>query len=125
MTAPTYTFVSVSTAKPGRLDDLAALASRPSEQMDGKVAGMLARQVSVDRDRNTVIVWVTFARRSDLYDHLATDRLGRLGVGRRPGLPQPGEGEGVAVDPVGGGDAGQLRHAADHARPRRGGMGLG
>ena len=73
MTAPTYTFVSVSTAKPGRLDDLAALASRPSEQMDGKVAGMLARQVSVDRDRNTVVVWVTFARRSDLYDYLATD----------------------------------------------------
>ena len=73
MTEPTYTFVSVSTAKPGRLDDLADLARRPSEQMDGKVPGMVARQVSVDRDRNTVVVWVTFANRSDLYDHLATD----------------------------------------------------
>ncbi|MFW2334290.1 putative quinol monooxygenase [Ilumatobacter sp.] len=73
MTEPTYTFVSVSTAKPGRLDDLVDLASRPSEQMEGKVPGMLARQVGVDRDRNTVVVWVTFADRSDLYDHLATE----------------------------------------------------
>lgn len=73
MTEPTYTFVSVSTAKPGRLDDLADLASTPSEQMEGKVPGMLARQVGVDRDRNTVVVWVTFADRSDLYDYLATD----------------------------------------------------
>jgi hypothetical protein len=63
MTEPTYTFVSVSTAKPGRLDDLARLASEPSEKMEGNVPGMLARQVSVDRDRNTVVVWVTFARR--------------------------------------------------------------
>jgi hypothetical protein len=74
MTEPTYTFVSVSTAKPGRLDDLARLASEPSEKMEGSVPGMLARQVSVDRDRNTVVVWVTFARRSDLYDYLATDQ---------------------------------------------------
>ena len=74
MTEPTYTFVSVSTAKPGCLDDLARLASEPSEKMEGSVPGMLARQVSVDRDRNTVVVWVTFARRSDLYDYLATDQ---------------------------------------------------
>jgi hypothetical protein len=73
MTEPTYTFVSVSTAKPGRLDSLVDLASRPSEQMEGKVPGMLARQVSVDHERNTVVVWVTFANRSDLYDFLATD----------------------------------------------------
>ena len=72
MTEPTYTFVSVSTAKPGRLDDLVDLASKPSEKMEGKVPAMLARQVGVDRDRNTVVVWVTFASRSDLYDHLAT-----------------------------------------------------
>ena len=69
---PTYTFVSVSTAKPGRLDDLVAVASAPSEKMEGKVAGMLARQVGVDRDRNAVVVWATFAHRSDLYDYLAT-----------------------------------------------------
>lgn len=74
MTEPTYTFVSVSTAKPGRLDDLARLASGPSEKMEGKVPGMLARQVSVDPSRNTVVVWVTFAQRSDLYDYLATER---------------------------------------------------
>ena len=73
MTEPSYTFVSVSTAKPGRLDDLAELASKPSEKMEGKVPGMLARQVSVDRDRNTVVVWVTFSDRSDLYDYLATE----------------------------------------------------
>lgn len=74
MTEPTYTFVSVSTAKPGRLDDLARLAGGPSEKMEGKVPGMLARQVSVDPARNTVVVWVTFAQRSDLYDYLATDQ---------------------------------------------------
>ncbi len=72
-TDPTYTFVSVSTAKPGRLDDLVAAARRPGERMDGVVAGMLGRQVAVDRDRNTVIVWSTFADRADLYDHLATE----------------------------------------------------
>ena len=74
MTEPTYTFVSVSTAKPGRLDELLALARRPSEQMEGRVPGLVARQVSVDRDRNAVVVWVTFAERSDLYDYLATDQ---------------------------------------------------
>lgn len=74
MTEPTYTFVSVSTAKPGRLDDLVELARRPSEKMEGKVPGMLARQVSVDRDRNTVVVWVTFSDRSDLYEYLATEQ---------------------------------------------------
>lgn len=73
MTEPTYTFVSVSTAKPGRLDDLATIASAPSEKMEGVVQGMLARQVGVDRERNAVVVWVTFAERSDLYDYLATD----------------------------------------------------
>jgi len=67
-----YTFVSVSTAKPGRLDELARLASGPSERMEGKVPGMLARQVSVDRERNTVVVWVTFDRKESLYDFLAT-----------------------------------------------------
>lgn len=73
MTEPTYTFVSVSTPKPGRLDDLVELARAPSEKMEGKVPGMLARQVGVDRERNTVVVWVTFAERSDLYDYLATE----------------------------------------------------
>ncbi len=74
MTEPTYTFVSVSTAKPGRLDDLVDIASAPSEKMEGKVPGMIARQVAVDRERNTVLVWVTFAKRNDLYDFLSTDQ---------------------------------------------------
>ncbi len=73
MNEPTYTFLSVSTAKPGRIDDLVELAKAPSERMELKVPGMIARQVSVDRQRNTVVVWVTFAKRNDLYDYLATE----------------------------------------------------
>lgn len=72
MTTPGYTFTSISTAKPGRLDDLIAISRRPGELMEGKVPGLIARQVSVDRERNTVIVWATFERKSDLYDYLAT-----------------------------------------------------
>lgn len=74
MSTPGNTFVSVSTAKPGKLDDLVELARRPSELMDGHVDGLLGRQVSVDRDRNTVIVWTTFESKSDLYDWLETDQ---------------------------------------------------
>jgi hypothetical protein len=69
---PTYTFVSVSTAHPGRLDDLIRIASRPSEVMDEKVDGIIARQVGVDRDRNAVVVWVTFDRKETLDRYLAT-----------------------------------------------------
>ncbi len=72
MTTAGYTVTSVSTAKPGRLDDLVAIARRPSELMEGKVPGLIARQVSVDRERNAVIVWTTFERKTDLYDYLAT-----------------------------------------------------
>ena len=72
MTTPGYTFVSISTAKPGRLDDLIEIARRPSEIMDGNVPGLLARQTSVDRERNTVIVWTTFEKKSDLYDWLSS-----------------------------------------------------
>lgn len=72
MATPTYTFVSVSTAKPGKLDDLARIASKPSELMDGKVPGLIARQVGVDKDRNSVIVWVTFDRKESLVDYLQT-----------------------------------------------------
>ncbi len=74
MNEPTYTFVSVSTAKPGRLDDLVASARRPSELMDDKVPGLIARQVGVDRERNAVVVWTTFDRRETLYDYLATEQ---------------------------------------------------
>jgi len=68
--APTYTFVSISTAKPGRLEDLIRIASRPSELMDARIGGVIGRQVSVDRARNTVHVWVTLDRRETLYDYL-------------------------------------------------------
>ncbi|MCA9544001.1 MAG: hypothetical protein KC613_06405, partial [Myxococcales bacterium] len=60
-------------AKPGRLDDLVQVAKTPSERMDGKVPGLVARQVGVDRERNAVVVWVTLRAKADLYDYLATD----------------------------------------------------
>lgn len=69
---PGYTFVSVSTAQPGQLDRLVEMASAPSEHMEGRVPGLLARQVSVDRERNAVVVWVAFDRKEALYDWLAT-----------------------------------------------------
>ncbi|MCA9661624.1 MAG: hypothetical protein KC486_25010 [Myxococcales bacterium] len=74
---PGYTFVSVSTAKPGQLDRLVEIARLPSEKMDG-VPGLIARQVSVDRPRNTVVVWTTFDRKETLYDYLASPE-GRAG----------------------------------------------
>lgn len=70
---PGYTFVSVSTAKPGRLKDLARIASEPSEHMEGVVPGMIARQVGMDQARNAVVVWVTFDKKESLYNYLATD----------------------------------------------------
>ncbi len=71
---PGYTFVSVSTAKPGKLDELVALARKPSEKMEGVVEGMIARQVGVDQERNAVVVWVTLDRKESLYDYLQTDQ---------------------------------------------------
>lgn len=74
MNSPTYTFVSVSTAKPGRLDDLIRIATAPSEKMDQRIDGVIARQVGVDRERNSVIVWVTFDKKETLYNFLETDQ---------------------------------------------------
>jgi len=74
MNNPTYTFVSVSTAKPGRLDELIRIAKAPSEKMDEKIEGLIARQVSVDRERNTVIVWATFDHKETLYRFLETEQ---------------------------------------------------
>ncbi len=71
---PKYTFVSVSTAKPGRLEDLVRIASAPSEKMEGVVPGMLGRQVSVDEKQNTVVVWVAFDAKESLYDYLETEK---------------------------------------------------
>lgn len=73
MNNPEYTFVSISTAKPGRLDELISIAKAPSEKMDQKVDGLIARQVSVDRDKNTVIVWATFDKKETLYNFLESN----------------------------------------------------
>ena len=70
---PGYTFMSISTAKPGKLDDLVRIASAPSELMDEHLEGLIARQVSVDTARNSVIVWVTFDSKETLYNHLKTE----------------------------------------------------
>lgn len=70
---PGYTFMSKSTAKPGRLDDLIRITAEPPQAMEGKVEGLIAYQVGVDRERNTVIVWSTFDTRAALYDYLETD----------------------------------------------------
>ena len=73
MQNPTFTFVSVSTAKPGKLDDLVRVASRPNEIMGQKVEGVVGRQVAVDRQRNAVVVWATFAQKEPLYAYLASE----------------------------------------------------
>jgi hypothetical protein len=74
MNKPNYSFVSVSTAKPGKLDDLIRIAKAPSEKMDEKTDGLIARQVGVDRERNSVIVWATFDKKETLYNFLKTDQ---------------------------------------------------
>jgi hypothetical protein len=70
----TYTFMSISTAKPGKLDDLVRIASSPSEMMDKNVGGLLARQVSVDTARNSVVVWVAFDKKESMMDYLETEQ---------------------------------------------------
>jgi hypothetical protein len=74
MNNPTYTFVSVSTAKPGKLEDLIRITKAPSEKMDEKVDGLIARQVGVDRAQNSVVVWVTFDKKETLYKFLETEQ---------------------------------------------------
>ena len=73
MNKPTYTFVSVSTAKPGKLQDLIRIAKAPTKKMDKKSDGLLAYQVSVDEERNTVVVWSTFDKKETLYNFLETE----------------------------------------------------
>lgn len=68
-----YTFMSKSTAKPGRLDDLVRIATAPPAAMDAATDGVIGYQVAVDRDRNTVMVWTTCTQRSVVYDYLASD----------------------------------------------------
>lgn len=47
MNNPMYTFVSVSTAKPGKIEDLIRIAKGPTIKMDKKYYGLIAYQVSV------------------------------------------------------------------------------
>jgi len=70
---PEYTFMSKSTAKPGKLDDLIRITCAPPEALDAAVDGVIAWQVSVDRERNTVVVWTTCRDKAVVYDYLATD----------------------------------------------------
>lgn len=70
----TYTFMSISTAKPGKLDDLVRIASSPSEMMDKNVQGLLARQVSADTARNSVVVWVAFDKKESMMAYLETEQ---------------------------------------------------
>jgi hypothetical protein len=72
MKNPTYTFMSVSTAKPGKLDDLVRIAKAPTMKMDNKSDGLIAYQVSVDEERNSVVVWATYDKKETLYNFLET-----------------------------------------------------
>ena len=74
MNNPTYTFVSVSTAKPGKLEDLIRIAKAPTMKMDKKSDGLLAYQVSVDKERNSVVVWATYDKKETLYNFLETEQ---------------------------------------------------
>lgn len=71
---PGYTFMSKSTAKPGKLDDLIRITREPPAALDDAVDGVIAWQVSVDRERNTVVVWTTCRDKAVVYDYLATDQ---------------------------------------------------
>lgn len=42
--------------------------------MDERLDGVIARQVGVDRDRNSVVVWVTLDEKSTLYDYLSSEQ---------------------------------------------------
>ena len=74
MNNPTYTFVSVSTAKPGKLEDLVRIAKSPTMKMDKKSDGLIAYQVSVDKERNSVVVWATYDKKETLYNFLQTEQ---------------------------------------------------
>ncbi len=71
---PTYTFMSRSTAKPGRFDDLVRITTSPPAAIDRDTDGVIAYQVAADRDRNSVVVWVTLDRKETMYDYLATEK---------------------------------------------------
>ncbi|WP_029039880.1 hypothetical protein [Cucumibacter marinus] len=71
---PTYTFMSRSTAKPGRFDDLVRIASAPPAAIDRDTDGVVAYQVSADRERNSVVVWITMTEKKTMDDYLASPK---------------------------------------------------
>jgi hypothetical protein len=71
---PEYTFMSRSTAKHGKLDDLIRITSAPPAALDRDTDGVIAWQVAVDRERNSVVVWTTCRDKAVVYDYLASDK---------------------------------------------------
>ena len=71
---PTYTFMSRSTAKPGRFDDLVRIAKAPPAAIDRDTGGVIAYQVATDREQNSVVVWVTLDRKSTMDGYLASPK---------------------------------------------------
>lgn len=69
---PTYTFMSKSTAKEGKLDDLIRIACEPPKAIAKNLGKPVTYQVSVDRERNTVVVWVSLPDKESLYTYLET-----------------------------------------------------
>ena len=70
----TYTFMSRSTAKPGRFDDLVRIATAPPAAIDRDTGGVVAYQVAADRSRNSVVVWVTMDRKETMDAYLASSK---------------------------------------------------
>lgn len=71
---PTYTFMSKSTAKSGRFDDLVRIAKTPPAALDRDTDGVVAYQVAADREQNSVVVWVTMDHKSTMDDYLASPK---------------------------------------------------
>lgn len=70
---PTYTFMSRSTAKEGKFDDLVRITQSPPAALDRDTDAVLAYQVGADRERNSVVVWVTMSDKKAMDDYLASE----------------------------------------------------
>lgn len=71
---PAYTFMSRSTAKPGKFDDLVRITQSPPASLDRDTDCVIAYQVAADRERNSVVVWATLRDKETMYDYLASDQ---------------------------------------------------
>ncbi|WP_368344702.1 hypothetical protein [Pelagovum sp. HNIBRBA483] len=69
---PTYTFMSRSTAKPGRFDDLIRITKAPPAAIDKAADGVIAWQVAADREQNSVVIWVTLDRKETMDAYLSS-----------------------------------------------------